>query len=282
MEIKALNSDNVSIYDGQLDPDVAESIGREFYRGIAAVDEADDLKGAMIWEYKNLDEDAATGSEIYLIKHGSKKILKDMLNEYGVQAKEYEVSSSYFELVDIPGEAVEALKENGFEVTQGTGRDIELTVEDLKPISVLKKKVASNVVALEDLMELQFMQGVTTCIFNGKKGMVEDLEYIDKSWFDETTSACVITDGRISGMLLVHRLSSGTLMPVLLNAIGPDSRMDLVNLMVFTARRALNKYPLENRILIRRHNVAVAALAKKLFGTRQAPQVFRGIKGKES
>ncbi len=37
-------------------------------------------------------------------------------------------------------------------------------------------------------------------------------------------------------------------------------------------------YPMETRIVIRRHSASVAALSKKLFGTRPESQVFRGMR----
>ncbi len=73
MDIIELNADNIADYKELIDPDVAENIGREFYRGVAAGNEGDSLSGALIWEYKNLEDDADTDAEIVLISSESKE-----------------------------------------------------------------------------------------------------------------------------------------------------------------------------------------------------------------
>ena len=40
MEIIELNTDNVLDYGGILDPDISESIGRDFFRGVIALDQS--------------------------------------------------------------------------------------------------------------------------------------------------------------------------------------------------------------------------------------------------
>ena len=278
MEIKRLNEDNVEDYEEILDPDVSESIGRDFYRGVVALDPDMEAVGAMIWEYKNMEEEKDTDVEICLIRAEEEDAARQMLEEYDEQTEACEVRRSYFEVADLPEAVRQVFTEAGFTLTDREGNDLRLTISDMKPISALKKKVAGNIVGLSDISELQFMQGVTTCLFNGRKGLVEDLEFMEKDWFEEDVSSCAITDGKISGMLLVHRFPSGTLMPVLLAATGPDSKIDLINMIVYAARKAAECYPNENSVVIRRHNKTVQALSAKLFAKKTGEQVIYGCR----
>ena len=278
MEIKELNEDNVEKYEATLDPDVSESIGREYFRGIVA-EESGAPAGAMIWEYKNLEEEANTDAEIYFIHSDSAAVVKALLREYESRAASDEVKKTFFELLDPSEDAKQGFAGDGFTVSSVEGRDLEVFVSDLKPISSPKRKVSDNVVGLEDLMTLQFMQGVTNCLFHGKKGLVEDLEFIEKDWFDEQVSCAVINDGKVSGMLLVHRFPSGTLMPVLYTAIGPDYRSDLMQMLIFSAKKATEQYAGDTRVLLRRHNKEVSALTDRLFAGKKGAEVIRGEKG---
>ncbi len=53
--------------------------------------------------------------------------------------------------------------------------------------------------------------------------------------------------------------------PVLLYAVGPNSKLDLVNMIRFTIRSAAEEYDPDTKILIRRHNPSVKALSAKLL-----------------
>ena len=278
MKIEELNSENISDYREIIDSDVAESIGREFYHGIVAVEGAAP-SGALIWEYKNLEDTADTNAEIYFAGAESDEAVKSLLNEFDELTASNDVVRAFFDLRILSDDLVKGFKEKGFEVTDGESRDLQITVSDLKPLMALKKKLGDNIVGLDSLMSLQFIRGVTNCLFRGKKGLVEDLEYVEKDWFDESVSSCTITDGKVSGMLLVHRFPSGVLMPVLFNAIGPDSKIDLLSMIAFTARKAVANYSESTPVVIRRHNAMVSALSKKLFGDRPVGQAVHGSRG---
>ena len=275
MSITELNTDNIEAYKDLIDPDAAESIGREFYRGVAAEAGEGSSPGVLIWEYKNLEEDADTDAEIVFISSGSREVTKELLSGFNDQTSGEEVVRSFFELSDIPEEVKDGFAGDGFSVTTGESRDLFIRVSDLSGLAS-KKKTTPKVVGFKDIQEAQFMQGVINCLFNGKRGMVEDLEYIEKDWFDQAASSVVITDEKITGMFLVHRFPSGKLMPVLLTAVGPDANMDLLNMLCFSAGKALETYPGDTPVIIRRHNASVTALAKKLFGDKTGAEAVHG------
>ena len=278
MNIIELDADNIVDYGDIIDPDVSESIGREFYRGIVAEDEGI-AKGALIWEYKNMEEDGDTDAEICFIGCDSKAVTEELLSEFGSQTDIEEVVSTFFEAQGLNDAVVGGLSEDGFKIETREGRDIKATVADLKPFAEKAKKLPSKIVGLDGISEVDFMQGMLNVSFHGKKGMLEDLNYIDRDWFDEKTSSCVITDGRISGMLLVHRFPSGNLMPLLFTAIGPDAKRDLLCMMVYSSKKAVENYSEDTNVIVRRHNNNVTALAEKLFAGRCGAEVVSGVKG---
>ena len=278
MKITDLNTDNVSDYEDILDEDISESIGREFYCGIVASTEDDPSVGAMIWEYRNVEDDDGATAELCYINADSKEDADALLTDFAEQAMLENVSDTFFEISMLPGEVSDTFKELGFDLKKDESRDIVVNISELSKLATMVKKIPGNIECLGNIREIQFMQGVTNCIFNGKKGLMEDLEYIEKDWFDEDISSCVITDNKISGPFLVHRFPSGKLMPVLLAAIGPDARKDILYMIVNSAQKALLTYPPDTGVIIRRHNQSVRALAKKLFPNKTGETVIFGEK----
>ena len=163
MKLLALNADNITDYEGILDQDVSESIGREYYRGIVALEDENAPKGAMIWEYKNLEEDGDTDAEICFLRSEGSEVIKSLLASFDTMAEDSEVQGVFFELNGLSNETKQGFTDDGFTVSAVEGRDLIVSVSDLKPLASAKKKVSSNITVLNELMELQFMQGVTNC-----------------------------------------------------------------------------------------------------------------------
>ena len=278
MKITDLNVDNISDYDEILDEDIAESIGREFYCGIAASDDGERASGAMIWEYRNLEDDAGASAELMYINADSKEDADALLAEFSEQASAENVTDVFFETAKLSDDAAAVFEGHDFGLRSDESRDIVVSVSELSKLAAMVKKIPENIESLEEIKEIQFMQGVTNCIFHGRKGLLEDLEYLEKDWFAEDLSCCVITDNKVSGLFLVHRLPSGTLMPVLLTAIGPDARRYILYMICFSAQKALALCSPETGILVRRYNDSVRSLAKKLFPDKTGKAVLVGEK----
>ncbi len=275
MNIIELNEDNIKDYKDIIDNDAAENIGREFYRGVAAKADGDSPSGALIWEYKNMEDDVDTDAEIVYISSESKEVTQKLLAEFDELSSGEDVVRSFFEVWDIPDDVKEGFLGDGFSVTSGESRDLIISVSDLSALAA-KKKVPPKVVGLDEIKEVQFMQGILNCLFHGKKGIVEDLQYIEKDWFDQDSSTAVITDGKVSGMFLIHRFPSGNLMPVLLTAVGPEANKDLLYMLCLSAKKAVEKYPGDTPVIIRRYNDPVRALSKKLFGDKTGKEAVKG------
>ena len=278
MKITDLNADNVSDYKDILDEDISESVGREFYYGIVASEEGNPPAGALIWEYRNLGEDDGVSAELMYINADSSDSSDALLTEFSDLASEENVGDVFFETAALSDVVSGTFKDHGFTLNSAESRDVLVSVSELSKLAAMVRKIPVSVEGLEDIKEIQFMQGVTNCIFNGKKGLMEDLEYIEKDWFAEDVSCCVITDNKVSGLFLVHRFPSGVFMPVLLTAIGPDARKDILYMICYSAQKALSSYPADTGVIVRRHNDSVRALAQKLFPGKTGETVVFGTK----
>lgn len=278
MKITDLNVDNVSDYRDILDADISESIGREFYYGIVASKEDESPSGALIWEYRNLEDDAGALAELMYVNAGSKEDSEALLAEFSDASAAENVVNVFFESAVLPQDVTGTFEDHGFTVRSVESRDVLVKVSELSRLAAMVKKIPDNIEGLDDIKEIQFMQGVTNCLFSGKKGLMEDLEYIEKDWFAEEISCCVITDNKVSGLFLVHRFPSGMLMPVLLTAIGPDARKDILYMICYSAQKVLSSYPPDTGVIVRRHNDSVRALAQKLFPDKTGETVIFGEK----
>ena len=65
MNLRPIFKDNAYEYSDFIDPDVAENLGRRFFRGLAAHDPGDDhILSLLIWELKAVEDLRDTESEI--------------------------------------------------------------------------------------------------------------------------------------------------------------------------------------------------------------------------
>ena len=281
MEVVAITEENLDEFTDVIDVDIAENIGRKYYRGIGIRDEMDDIVASMIWEYKNANDDADTRTELMWVSMNTEEHADELFKYYREDAKFENVKTSFFDMA-IPEELVsEALTKHGFTVKEHESRDIYTTVGEVAKFSLAQKKPPSYIVGLFDLTVKQYRQGVISCLYKGKKGMMEDLSGVPMGWYDQDISCAVRTDDEITGFLLVHKTPSGILMPVLFYASGPNSKMDLLNMIRFSIRSAAAECRPDTKILIRRHSQAVKALSDKLLPDKKGEPALFG-KRKES
>ncbi len=282
METVRITEDNIDEYEDIIDPDVAENIGREYFRGIAVHKDVDeDPEAVLVWEYKNLEESRDTEAEITWCKVSNEQSGQKLLEEYTAEAAESEVVKSFYELPAGDEDARKCLTEAGFNETEKEGRDIMVTVEELSELSFVKKRIPPYVTAISELMVRQFRKGITNCVFSGRRGLLEDLEFLPMSWYDEDVSCCVQTDGKVNGFLLVNKTASGNLVIDFLFARDPDARINLVYMIRFAVNAASEKYPPETKVILRRHNEETWALVDKLFPNKKGINVCYGERSED-
>ncbi len=278
MEIVELNRENASLYREIIDPDVWESIGRRFYRGIVVIEEDRGPSGAMVWEYRNMEEPQPTDAKICFIRAENRYTADRLLEEYEHRLLSQNIGKSFFELENLPRMTRDALECAGFDTVEGEGQDLVITTGDLTPLLSDRKKTSPHIIPLSEVSETRFMQGISTCLFMGEKGILEDLAYIKRDWFDPASSVCIITGEMVSGMFLLHRFPSGTLMPVLFYAVGSAHQHDLLNMIRVSAGLIYDTYPTATPIVLRRNKPYITTFTRRAFGDRPGKQVLKGTR----
>ena len=276
MKLVSIDEENFDEFAEAIDMDIAENIGRKYYRGLGLKDDSENIKASMIWEYKNVNDEADTKAELMWLAMEDVKYAAELFKNYREDVKFESVKESFFDL-PIPDEIVsEAINKQGFVTRENESRDVYTTVGEVAKLSLAQRRPPSYIISLYDLTVKQYRQGVISCLYKGKKGMMEDLSAVPMGWYEQDISCAVRTDDEMTGFLLVHKFPSGLLMPVLLYASGPNAKMDLLNLIRFAIRSAAAEYGPDTKILIRRHNQAVKALSDKLFPDKKGKMALFG------
>ena len=280
MEIIEINEENLEDYEELIGRDAAANIGREYYRAVV-VHKSEDMpaQAALVWEYKNLEEEEDTLSELICLTAKNDKEMDALFSEYEKQAAEESVVRSFFEFGKDKENEAGLLRKRGFETKEQDSRDIYITLQQLNQIKGLDKKAPSYIGSISELMVRQFRKGIMNCLFHNRKGLLEDLATLPISWYEQDISCCVQTDGNVNGFLLIHRSGSGVLIVDLMCCFGADYKNNLRDMIRYSLSAALKKYPPETKVLLRRHNEATAGLAKRMFPDVEASDAIFGERG---
>ena len=276
MIVEEIEIENLEKYDAFIGADMAENIGRLYYRGIGLTDSDGNPKASMIWELQHFeDEEQDTGSFIRQL-HADKDQTISLLEKYAEAVHEDGVLRSEFELPPDPVSEA-CFKEKGFNVKQGEGSQLTVTLSELVQIPVIKKtRVPDYIRELTGLDARSLKRGLLSCIFRGKREVTEDLNSLPFDWFEKEISCYTETDGRIDGLLLVHKTASGCLKPELLINVGAESPKDLTYMLCFSANRAREIYSEDTKILIPRNDEASRKLAAYFFPGKKGEKAIYG------
>lgn len=275
-KIIEIDDENVEEYSEFLDPDMQEQLDRAFFRGIGAVDDTDQPVGAMVYELENLENSEDTKSRIRLLNAQNDDIKNEILNAYAEAVKEDEVTESFYESAD--QDMSNYLNSKGFSFGVSEAHDIIVTLDDIKKVAGLLKgrNTPPYIKSLSDISVVQFRKFVKECLFKGRRGLMDDLAYIPKSWFDQDVSACVVTDDQVNGALLVKKSPSGMFFAMLFTAFGADFQKNLALMMTYSAKKIVELYPDGVNVVIRRHNDMVKKLTDKFFAANKGNDVYSG------
>ena len=195
----------------------------------------------------------------------------NIFSEYGAIVKEVETRKS---LVLMPEEdaagVTDVLRDVGFDLKKAEGENLIDTVGMLSKLGIIKNgKVPDYLSPLESLMARSFRRGLMNCIFHTKREKLEDLSCLPMEWFEPELSCSVQMDDKITGMLLVHKCSSGRLRVEFMSATGPDAPKDLLHMVRFSILRAVSNYPEDTEVIIPRRDESSRKLAGYFFPDRK-------------
>lgn len=275
MNINDLNIGNVSDYSPLTLSNETENIDRSCYHGFMAYEDSSAV-GSIIW---NIREEAdKMEDEISFFSADSQEAAKELIKKHEESIEDEGVKLSFIEVVSMSAAIREALSGADYRMVETEGRDVYIRITDFLKSKISKVKVPPYVVNTGSLQGMEFWNGLTYCLYNGRKGLLEDLDTLREEWFEPDLSCCVKTDKWVEGLLLIHRLPSGVLMPVLLFCGGRDERKNLIYMIRYAMSAAVRKYSPDTKILIRRHNDSIRNLISYLFPAIKGENVVRGEK----
>ena len=139
MEIVHLSKENLYEYEDFLGADIAENIGREFYRGMVAC-EGGEPEAGLIWELTGLYDDMSqTQSRIEWYHAEDAESLEFLLDTYTYTISKDGVEKSFFEFEEPPEENEEIEDE-----IDDTNKIIKKTKETKTKISKKEKPKLSD------------------------------------------------------------------------------------------------------------------------------------------
>lgn len=282
MDTVKITEENVGEYILFLDDDSSQNIGRTYFRGLALHEsDAEPPKALVVWEYRNIHEEVDNEAVITRFYCEEPKYAKEILDFFFKEADSFDIKRIVCELSKTDEKTKEILEDNGFSFEEKEDQNLEVTIADIASLSFLtKKEVPDYVSDISELMVPQFRDGIQNCIANGRRGVLEDLEYLPMEWFDEDLSSCVQVDGKVMGFFLVHKAYSGKLKVDLLYATGTDAMIYLIDMTRLSLRYALMKYPEDTIAVLPRHNSLATGLIDRLFADKTGETIYVGVKNR--
>lgn len=275
MIVREIVPENLSEYLSIIPPDIADNIGRRHHKGVAFHETEDgpavvalvifvqgaewdgDEKNILI-EWMYLNDDESTRKAIESVRENA---VRD-----GIKSLNFIIPVEEQQLYSL-------LKEHKYECVEAESPFIDISLEEVRRLK-LGNIDTGDVVPINDITVRQFRRVLTNMIFHGARGLLEDAEYLPKSWFEGELSAFIPNGNSSRAALLVRKTSSGVLVPVLFAAFGSGSAQNLLKLMNYFAKRAGELYSPDTKVRITRFNANTKALAKKLCPEKKGARVY--------
>ena len=276
METVRISAENKEAFAGLLGEDLAEYTGRSCYGGIGVLDQAKNAVGVMLYELLNLESVEDTQGNICFAYAQDTEAIEAMLKEYTDHiVPEKDIAETLYELEN--EDKAKIFPENGFSFGEGESNTLELTLGDLKDHKLARSsKLPGYIKSTGSLSLIQYRKAINNVLLKGHKGAFEDMAYLPLRWFDTEISSCSVSGDKANGLFLIRRNPSGALIPALLFAYGPDFQKDLLYMINYSLRRAIDVCPPDTPLLIRMKNKSTRALAHKLLPDHVGKKVFVG------
>ena len=277
METVELTQDNISEYTGFFGEDMAENIGRIYYCGLA-VNDGEDTKAGLIWEYRNLDIKDESEGHIVFFRTMDAEAADIIFTEYHKMAAQNGVRKTTF-VIPIKDSKLEkeVLKKEGFTVRLTESDQIIVQLSELSAMPLMeKRKIPEGIKPLEEITVRKFRNGIDRSVRSGHKGVCEDLEALTLGWFNQEVSCCYEKDDKVKAMLLFHKLPSEIISIQLMVCMDQDFGRILPGLMRKFVITCEELYPPDTRILLNRHDEASFALSEKLLPRGFGIPVYAG------
>jgi hypothetical protein len=268
-QIIDINEDNLELYSAYLGEDLAENIGRSYYRGLVAVGD-DGPQSGMVWLLKHLDQEADTESNIIWVRSEDNGAFDEMMEAYSERARSEDVVRSHV-FIPVKGgkEKKTMLIKKGFDMRLSESDVVVVKLSELSEMPLMKKlkkaPIPDSIAPLNSLTLRTFRKGVSKCVMNGKYGLCEDLSELGIYWFEDEVSCVSSDDNGINGFFLFHLRPSGVMAVQLLVCLDNTFKTTLPFMMRQFVTAMEEKYGPDTLVELDRHNEQSLLLTEKLL-----------------
>ena len=277
MEIVRLDDENISLFSDYVPEDIAENIGRTYYRGLILTEDNRPVAG-IIWFFKNNRSETDRESHIVWLEFSDDESGTVLFEEYNAIITTEGIPRSTFSLPARAAKEKRAfLKKRGFTAHLMEGDLIAARLSEVSELEVFSRiKYTGDVRPLSEMPQRAFNIAIKRMASKGFCGINEDIESLPRSYFENDVSAFYEKDGVITGLFLCHITASGKIRIEMMVCLGKDYSRPLMEMMKKSMESANAKYAPETEIIIDRHNYATQALGEKFFPTGFGIPVYVG------
>lgn len=214
------------------------------------------------FSYRSFNEEiiAGEGNRSFLIKPVTGESEKDAVKRE--------------ELIKALAEALDTAEENGLMPVERalTEEDIMVSAEEivnsrlLKHYEEEKELMQDTVFSIEELSPRRFRSALETCLKEHPYRFEGDPMEYPAAWFDPALSCCYMEEGKVVGLMLLHRDGEKVYWVDYFASISGDSKDQIVLMAKYIGNILVNTYPPETRVVIRRKGSKEKRLTVWLFG----------------
>ncbi len=279
ISILEITEDNLDEFKGKISDEHLVNIPREYCFGLLGIMDGENNIGASIfWELKNAErEDMGNQAIIQWFSAENKENADLLLDAFVSRIRQDETEEACFELKELQEHEKTALEEHGFTLEHVEGTNVIVTIKDLEKLSYITKEPPRYIKKISDISNFQFKAGIMNAVLHDRYGLLDDLPFLPRNWYEPSVSCCVTTDDKVTGLLLVHQIKKERHRIELLFAEKLDASINVLNMIRFSVQAVMTRYAPEDEIVICRHNTTVTNLAKKMFPEIKGELVFRGL-----
>ena len=273
-----ITGEDAEEFDLFINEDLIDDLYRPFYGGLGVVDDDGVPLGALVYELLNTDsEEKDITGVIRLASALNDEVWATIITEYGYVAQEKGVVRSFFETEKEAEAKVFASYDFSFE--KKISPLLRISLDEVRDVKLnLQSKLPDYITSISAVSPPILRNGVKNALYNGQKGAVSDLAYLPMEWFEREVSSCCVTDGKVNGLLLIRKQPSGSLFFVLYTCFGPNSRKNLVYMLIRTLNMMFLRYPPETEILVNRRNEEITSLTGYLLPGHGEREVYAGVR----
>ncbi len=279
MSVVEINVDNISDFSNMIPTDFSTEISRTYIGGKAYIGSDNLPKAGVIWELKN-SEDKKKPNKLEILwfyaedADSGNELLRIVDNE----ARNKEVLEAYFEFKTLGSNEQNIMRENGYNIDNAESSVISVSYSDIESLPILQKEPNAYISPLSDIQSYQFKSGILSFTFRSRYGLLDDLPFLPISRYDPDLSCCALTDSKVDGFLLLHKIKTGLFRVELFSAMQPNAQKHLLNMMRFSAHALKNQETKDITVLLTRHDEASVQLISKMFPDKRGEEILKGHK----